>query len=101
MQLWLKGYRLLAERYKCPVGEIDLVMGKLGQVIFVEVKLRKDLVGAAEAITQRQQARVIRAAQHWLMENPNYSDYDLRFDAVLVAKGAIPRVQHIKNAWQT
>ena len=42
--LWylrLKGWRLLAQRYKSPVGEVDLVMRKGDVTAFIEVKARE------------------------------------------------------------
>lgn len=60
--LLLKGYRILARRFKTPVGEIDIVARRRGTLVFVEVKARKSLDDAAEALTARQQARIIDAA---------------------------------------
>lgn len=34
----LKGYRIVAQRYRLPVGEIDLVALKCKRLVFVEVK---------------------------------------------------------------
>jgi putative endonuclease len=41
--LRLKGHRIIARRYKTPVGEIDLVALKGKRLAFVEVKQRKTL----------------------------------------------------------
>ena len=41
--LQLKGHRIVAQRYKTPVGEIDLVALKGKRLAFVEVKRRKSL----------------------------------------------------------
>ena len=62
---WLmaKGYRILAKRFKTPHGEIDLVAKKRNLLVFVEVKARARLDDAAYAVTPRQQARIIDAAQ--------------------------------------
>ena len=38
--LTLKGYRILARRFRCPVGEVDLIARRFGTVVFVEVKAR-------------------------------------------------------------
>ena len=56
--LLLKGYRILARRFKTPVGEIDIVARRRSTLVFVEVKARKNLDDAAEALTARQQARI-------------------------------------------
>lgn len=90
---WLlaRGYRVLARRYRTPVGEIDIIARRRNLVAFVEVKARADLDDAAYAVTPRQQQRIIAAAQAWLMHNPQYEQFELRFDAVLVAPGRLPR----------
>ena len=67
--LMAKGYRILAKRFRTPHGEIDLVARKRNLVAFVEVKARASLDEAAYAVTPRQQARIIAAAQGWLDED--------------------------------
>ena len=86
-----KGYRILARRFRTPHGEIDLVARRRNLVAFVEVKARDNLDDAAYAVTPRQQARIIAAAQIWLMAHPEHESYDLRFDAMLVAPRRLPR----------
>jgi len=96
--LRLKGFRLLARRYRSPVGEIDIVARRARLLIAVEVKARGDLETAAFAIDGRQKSRIIRATDHFLAANPSYSDCRIRFDAILVAPGKLPR--HIPDAWR-
>jgi putative endonuclease len=86
-----KGYRILAKRFRTPHGEIDLIAKRRNLVAFVEVKARASLDDAAYAVTPRQQARIIAAAQIWLMAHPEHDSYDLRFDAMLVAPRRLPR----------
>ncbi len=93
----LKGYRVVAERYKTPQGEIDLVLKRGQRIVFVEVKLRKTVDAAAEAIHAKNQERVTRAAELYLQQHPEYTDFELRFDALVLAEGVLPR--HIINAW--
>lgn len=95
--LLLKGYRILARRFKTPVGEIDIVARRRGTLVFVEVKARKSLDDAAEALTARQQARIIDAAQYWLAAHPDAVESPIRFDAILVAPGKFPR--HLPGAF--
>ena len=90
---WLmaKGYRILAKRFRTPHGEIDLVVRKRNLVAFIEVKARASLDEAAYAVTPRQQARIIAAAEAWLMAHPEHAEFELRFDAVLIAPRRLPR----------
>ncbi len=89
--LMAKGYRILAKRFRTPYGEIDLVARRRNVVVFVEVKARATLDDAAYAVTQRQQRRIIDAAQAWLMAHPEHAEFDLRFDAMLIAPRRLPR----------
>jgi len=89
--LMAKGYRILAKRCRTPYGEIDLVAKKRDLVAFIEVKARASFDGAAYAVTPRQQARIVNAAQAWLMTHPDHAEFELRFDAVLIAPRRLPR----------
>jgi len=89
--LMAKGYRILARRFRTPHGEIDIVAKKRNLLAFVEVKARATLDEAAFAVTPRQQARIIDAAQGWLMTHPEHADFELRFDAMLIAPRRLPR----------
>jgi putative endonuclease len=89
--LMLKGYRILARRFRSPYGEIDIVARRRNLLAFVEVKARASLDEAAYAVTPRQQQRIIEAAQAWLMAHPEHADFDLRFDAMLIAPRRLPR----------
>ena len=97
LALRLKFYRILAERYKTPVGEIDIVAARGKCVIAIEVKARATRDGALESISPHQQARIARALQDFVMRHPRFARADLRFDVML----ALPRrwPLHIKNAW--
>jgi putative endonuclease len=96
--LMLKGYRILARRWRSPAGEIDLIARRGGTIAFIEVKRRATAEGAAEAITPRQRDRIARAAAAFLAARPALSGLDARFDAVLIAPRRIPR--HLRDAWR-
>jgi putative endonuclease len=86
-----KGFWIAARRFKTPVGEIDIVARRLRTLVFIEVKARADYDGAIEAVTGRQQRRIIAAAQYWLASHPADAARDIRFDVVLVVPGRLPR----------
>ena len=92
-----KGYRIVARRWRSPVGEIDIVARRRSTLVFVEVKARASLDDAAEAVVPRQRRRIIGAAEAWLASHPDDVNCDMRFDAVLVAPGKMPR--HIVAAF--
>jgi putative endonuclease len=89
--LLAKGYRILARRFRTPHGEIDIVARRRNLLAFVEVKARASLDEAAYAVTPRQQARIVAAAQAWLVTHPEHADFELRFDAMLIAPRRLPR----------
>ncbi len=98
--LWvlrLKGYRILAQRYKTPVGEIDIVARRGRVVAFVEVKYRGSLAAALQSVTPAMQGRIVNAARHFIAAYPQYNDYVLRFD--LMAVSVIISFRHLDNAW--
>jgi putative endonuclease len=88
----------VARRFRTPVGEIDIVARRRNILVFVEVKARATLDGAAEAVTGRGQRRIVAAAEAWLAAHPDDVQSDMRFDAVLVAPGKMPR--HIMGAFE-
>ena len=93
-----KGFRIIARRWRSPAGEIDIIARRRNLLIFVEVKARETLDGAAESVTPMQKRRICAAAEAWPAGNPDTSVTDMRFDAVLVAPGSIPR--HIPAAFE-
>jgi putative endonuclease len=95
--LMIKGYRIIARRWRGPIGEIDLIVRRRRLLVFVEVKARASLDEAAEAITPEQQRRIAIAAAAWLAGRPDTAHCDTRFDAVLVAPWRWPR--HVRAAF--
>jgi putative endonuclease len=93
-----KGYRIVSRRFRSPVGEVDIIARRGRTLIFVEVKARSTLDGAAESLLPRQQRRIAAAAAAWLAKGPDDLESHIRFDAILVAPGRIPR--HIEAAFE-
>lgn len=97
LALRLKLYRILATRYKTPVGEIDIVAAKGNMIVAVEVKARATCDAAIESILPHQQNRIAQALQYFAMSHPRFANSDMRFDVMLATPRAWPK--HIKNAW--
>jgi putative endonuclease len=96
--LMAKGYRILARRFRSPVGEVDIVARRGRVLAFVEVKARNRFDDAAESLLPRQRHRIAAAAAAWLADHPDHAERHIRFDAVLVAPGRLPR--HIPAAFE-
>jgi putative endonuclease len=94
--LRLKGYRILASRFKTPAGEIDLVARRFGTLVFVEVKARKS-GSVADAWLAVNDRRITAAADYYLARHPRYVDTDMRYDVIFLAPMTWPR--HVVNAF--
>ena len=96
--LRLKGYRILAQRFKTHVGEIDIVAQKGNLVSFIEVKARPNQRIGLECISSKQQQRIYHAAQIFLSKSLK-KDFDrFRFDVMVVVPWCWP--YHLKDAWR-
>jgi len=95
--LRLKGYRLLARRFKSGPGEIDLIMRRGEVTAFIEVKVRSDDDRAVEAVTGYQARRIAAAARLWMAMDPKAALGICRFDIVAVSPYQWPK--HIPNAF--
>ncbi|MEL7085211.1 MAG: YraN family protein [Cyanobacteria bacterium J06597_1] len=84
------GWTIAARQWKCRWGELDIVAVRDSDLKFVEVKTRShrnwDASGAL-AITPRKQRRLIRTAQVFLQQHPDYFSCNCIFDAALVSIG--------------
>ena len=89
------GFEVLARRYKTKLGEIDLVVKKNNQLVFVEVKARKRKTPTEEILTEKQIFRIYSAAEIFLSEFPEYNEFECRFDLLIIFKNKIS--DHIKN----
>ena len=96
--LRLKGYRILARDYRAGVGELD-IMARRGRLLaVVEVKRRAGLRRALEAVTERQQRRIVRATEAYVARHPGSGTLDIRFDVIVVLPYRPPL--HIMDAFR-
>jgi len=96
-----EGLTLAEQNYRCKLGELDLVMWHKSYLVFVEVRHRKSsqFGGAIESVDYRKQAKLRKAAEHYLVTNKQH-DCPARFDVVCV-NGNLhnPEFQWIQNAF--
>jgi putative endonuclease len=88
--LVVKGYRILALRYRTPMGEIDIIARKGDLVIFVEVKARARLVDAVDAVSIATQQRIRNASDLWLARRRDAHRLSQRYDIVTVQPWRLP-----------
>lgn len=80
-------------------GEIDLVLEDGGQVVFVEVKARRE-GSAAAAVTADKRRRIARAAALWVARH-GMPRGGCRFDVVTVeGRGSRALVEHFPSAFE-
>lgn len=98
--LWLqiKGYRVLERRARTPACEIDLVVRKGRMLVFVEVKSRRTIAAAREAVTPDLRRRLEQAANIWAGRRRDSNELLWRFDMMLLAPGRLPL--HVRDAWR-
>ncbi|HUG61636.1 MAG TPA: YraN family protein [Methylomirabilota bacterium] len=89
--LRLRGFLIVAARYKTPVGEIDLVARRGRLVVFVEVKARTAVGAEADVVTPAARRRIVSAADRFFARHPRLADHERRFDIALVAPWRLPR----------
>ena len=78
-----QGLRTVARNYRCRGGEIDLIMQDATELVFVEVRLRRNtqFASAMESVDRQKQRRLVTAARHYLQHIGRY-DAPCRFDVV-------------------
>ena len=95
--LRLKGYRVVATRYKTHAGEIDIIARKGDLAIFVEVKARRETQVAIDAVTPSAMRRIRAASDVWLARQPDFNRLSQRYDIIACLPGRLPR--HFPDAF--
>jgi putative endonuclease len=90
LRLWLTGWRVLARRWRHPLGEIDLIAARGKTIAFIEVKARRNSREALESIRLAQQQRIMRSAQMWVAKYPAFQQHQLRFDVMWLSHWPFP-----------
>lgn len=95
-----EGYTLLARNWRSGHLELDIVADWLGELVFVEVKTRKDedFAPAHTAVTLEKQRHIVQAAHAYMASHR--LDQPYRFDVIALV-GAPPSwtLHHIPNAF--
>ena len=89
--LLVKGYRIIAIRFRTKAGEIDIIARKGDLAIFVEVKARVGEREAVDAVSATAQRRIRAASDVWLSKRPDAARLSQRYDVVAVLPCRLPR----------
>lgn len=94
------GLRVIERNWRCTHGEIDIIALDRGQVVFIEVKTRRDHARGTplESITAEKLMRLRRLARTWLREHA-HTGVVARIDAIAITR---PRtgatvVEHVRG----
>jgi putative endonuclease len=95
-----QGMVLLDRNWRCPFGEIDLVLRDGSVLVVCEVKTRSSNAYGSplEAVTERKAARLRRLAARWLSEHAVRPD-EVRIDmvGVLVPHHGATTLDHVRG----
>ncbi len=94
------GMVLLDRNWRCPAGEIDLVLRDGETVVVCEVKTRRSLAlgHPLEAVTPRKANRLRRLAAAWLSAHDVHA-VDVRIDMVGIVQPlrGVPVLEHVRG----
>jgi len=102
---WLKlrGWKILAQRFKTPEGEVDIIARKKNLIAFVEVKQRETISRTDDLLTQQNIQRVMDTAEVWVGRNFETlgTDFEIRFDLAVIEGRLHPlsKVIYTENAF--
>lgn len=98
-----QGYQIIGRNHHTARGEIDIIAVRDTELIFVEVKARSGSIADAEnAVTLTKQKKITLSALKFLEDNPSFTEYNCRFDAVFVLydkQNDSYRINHLTNAF--
>lgn len=92
-------YEIIMKNFRCKIGEIDIIAKDEDELVFVEVKTRKQKEYGlpAEAVNKRKRTHMFFVAEYFLMVN-NIENIFCRFDVIEVYMLENKnRINHIKN----
>ncbi len=100
-ELERRGYAIVARRYRCRRGELDIVARDGPTIVFVEVKTRDggEFGCGVEAVTALKQRRIADVASDYLVRH-RLQDRPCRFDVVSIdLVNGTRRIEVYQNAF--
>lgn len=101
-----KQLKIIAENFNSRFGEIDLIALHNEQLVFIEVRYRRNqgYGGAISSIGYIKQQRLIATAQFFLQQHPTHRDREMRFDVIAICGNAQENnsgIEWLRNAFET
>ena len=98
-----QGLQILEKNFRCPIGEIDLIVQQGRRIRFVEVKTRtsRRYGTPEEAVTAAKQKKIIRIAQ-WYLKAKKMEKMPISFDviSVMAERGHPLKIRYLPDAFE-
>ena len=98
-----KKYIILAQNYRKPFGEIDIICRDGNTLVFVEVKTAKQKKFGApqDWVGRKKQLQIAKVASSYLIEG-EFREEDCRFDVIGISinEKGIPDIVHLRDAFR-
>lgn len=99
-----QGLRLVQRNYRCPQGELDLIMEDKDTLVIIEVRYRRErgFGNAAETIGAGKQRKLLLATQHFLQQDAGLRRRPVRFDvfAITERRDGVTDSEWIRDAFR-
>ncbi len=97
--LCARGMRLVTSNWRCPLGEVDLVLADGRTMVFVEVKTRSStrFGHPFEAISASKMARLRRLAVEWCRTEGFRGEIRVDAVGVIARAGSEPVIEHLRG----
>ncbi len=94
-------FEIICRNYRSRGGEIDIIALEKDCLVFVEVKSlpNGDIDTLALELGPRKRHRIVRTAQYFLLEHPEYASRLIRFDVIALDVPGLEPVHHIRGAF--
>ncbi|MFN6944140.1 MAG: YraN family protein [Cytophagaceae bacterium] len=92
-----QGYEVITRNYRSGRGEIDIIATKDGVLVFIEVKVRKNINFGfpEETVTPRKEEMILTTAENYIFDT-NWEG-DIRFDILSIEKNN--KILHFEDAF--
>ncbi|MGD8339183.1 MAG: YraN family protein [Gammaproteobacteria bacterium] len=98
-----QGMTIITRRYRCRLGELDIVASDRGQLVIVEVKARAHAGRALATVGHAKRRRIISATRHFLMCHSEWHPRPIRFDVIAFEgiDSSRPGIHWVRNAFDS
>ena len=94
------GYTVRDTNYRCPWGEVDIVVEKDDEIVFVEVRTRRSnrFGSPEESVTALKRKHLVSTAYHYIEAHDLSLPWRIDLIAIDVdAKGIVQRLEQLEN----